>query len=70
MNQDWYEVWVDDSLTPPYVLIVLPKDEVTTVVFDPKVNKIAHESVGYENAKMWLLEDEYRRVEGRMQPDD
>jgi hypothetical protein len=70
MNQPWYEVWVDEGLTPPYVLLVLPDVANKVVVFDPKENRIAHEASGYEDAKLWLQEDEYRRVEGRMTPDE
>jgi hypothetical protein len=70
MNQPWYEVWVDEGLTSPYVLLVLPDTGNKVVVFDPKENRIAYQASRYEDAKLWLQEDEYRRVEGRMTPDE
>src|SRR5256885_1144499 len=61
----WYEVWVDEGLEVPYVLIVQPVgDEIR--VTDPKANgKVAYSAKTYEQVKMWLLEDEYVRVTGR-----
>jgi hypothetical protein len=38
----------------------------TVSVFDPKEDKIVCESDSYEAARLWLLEDEYTRVNGRM----
>jgi hypothetical protein len=69
MSRAWYEVWADDGLAPPYVLLVVPRDNGTVAVFDPKENKVVYEAPGYEDVKLWLLEDEYRLVEGRMIPD-
>ena len=69
MNHSWYEVWVDEGLTPPYVLLVVSKVEGTIIVFDPKTSKVAYEAGSYEDVKLWLLEDEFRRVDGRMQLD-
>ena len=63
---DWYEVWADNGLMPPYVLIVFGDTDGKVTVFDPKENVVAHESSSYETAKLWLLEDEYSRVDGRM----
>jgi hypothetical protein len=70
MTQSWYEVWADEGLTPPYVLLVLAQGGRSFVIFDPKDNKIIHEAPAYENVKLWLLEDEYRRVDGRMVADE
>ena len=68
MSADWYEVWGDDGLPVPYLLLVLPDeaDKRCVVIVDPKENKVVHKAAEYETAKLWLLEDEYRRVEGRM----
>ena len=44
MNHSWYEVWVDEGLTPPDVLLVLPQGEGTVVVFDPRKNEVGHEA--------------------------
>jgi hypothetical protein len=36
-------------------------------VYDPNQNyELAFSSDSYEEAKLWLLEDEYERVEGRL----
>jgi hypothetical protein len=69
MNRDWYEVWVDESTDVPYVLFMLPDAARAggVVIIDPKVgDKVVYAAGTYEEAKLWLLEDEYTRVEGRM----
>jgi len=70
MTTPWYEVWVDDGLPVPYPLIVLPNESGRpgAVVVDPKDSKIVYRADDYESAKMWLLEDEYKLVDGRMEP--
>ena len=65
-TQDWYEVWADEGFEPPYILVVLGYADGTVSVFDPKEDKIVCESDSYEAARLWLLEDEYTRVNGRM----
>ncbi len=69
MSRPWYEVWVDEGLSPPYILLVLPEGD-RVDVFDPKKDKVVHVAAAYEDAKLWLLEDEYTRVEGRMLPEE
>ena len=69
MAHSWFEVWADDGLSPPYVLLVFPSGDGRIVVFDPKESKAIHTAADYESAKLWLLEDEYTRVEGRMVAD-
>ena len=69
MIGNWYEVWVDDSSGNPYLLIVSHAPESTShfVVIDPKEGyRIIHRSNDYEEIKLWLLEDEYSMVDGRM----
>lgn len=72
MSQHWYEVWADESLAIPYILLVVP-DERTgggVIILDPKEgSKVVCAEPTYEQAKDWLLEDEYTRVEGRMERD-
>ena len=68
-NLQWYEVWVDDSIDPPYVLLVLPScEKVSTFeVRDPKENyAIVFQANSYQTVKLWLLEDEYTLASGRM----
>ncbi len=73
MSKDWYEVWADGSLATPYVLLVMPdpKGDGGVVVRDPKEGlKVVYAGMSYANAKDWLLEDEYTRVEGRVERDE
>ena len=68
MSNGWYEIWADGGSPTPYVLIVAEMDdEQGVVVIDPQnAKRIVHRAADYESAKLWLLEDEYERVEGRM----
>ena len=69
MTYDWYEIWVDESPTVPYVLFLIsnPNGAGGIAVIDPKENdKVVHKSPDYESAKMWLLEDEYIQIVGRV----
>lgn len=66
MSDNWYEVWADEGLPLPYVLLVLPVADGRTMVFDPKEDKMVHQAASYDEARLWLLEDEYTRVNGRM----
>jgi len=62
MKTNWYEIWVDEGLDVPYVLILLSA-EAGYQIFDPaERNKIVFASANYDDAKFWLLEDEYVRV--------
>lgn len=70
----WFEVWfTDGSDTAPTYLLVVVSDEQQkgiVVVLDPiKKNEKVYEGT-YEDTKLWLLEDEYELVAGRMFPDD
>jgi hypothetical protein len=67
-KMNWYEVWADDGLGIPYLLLV-QFDANTNLysVVDPSAgNKIVFESNEYETVRDWLLEDEYQSVNGRM----
>lgn len=73
MSQHWYEVWADESLATPYILLVVSDERIAggVIVLDPREGlKVVHTAPSYEIAKDWLLEDEYTRVEGRMERDD
>ncbi len=55
------------GLPQPYLLLVLPSSTDAVVIRDPQDGgRIVHEAADYASAKLWLLEDEYARVEGRM----
>lgn len=70
MSDKWYEVWADEGLPHPYLLLVLPGADGGAVVFDPKQNEVVHQAPSYDEARLWLLEDEYTRVDGRMARDE
>ena len=70
MKEPWFEVWIDDSITPPYVLLVGQDNNQpnSVMVYDPKKNyAVIHQGQSYEETRLWLLEDEYTRVEGRVE---
>lgn len=62
----WYEVWADEGIFPPYVLLVCGRGGATFEVYDPIEKRTAYQASTYEDAKNWLLEDEYTQVQGRM----
>jgi hypothetical protein len=64
---DWIflEVWLDPGL--PYVLLLLSNQAGYWYVYDPAEQyKVIFASPDYEEAKLWLLEDEYELVRGRL----
>jgi hypothetical protein len=70
MIYDWYEIWVDESTEIPYVLFLRPNQDnpKEILIIDPKENNKAIKKMpNYESAKLWLQEDEYTLVEGRME---
>ncbi|GAP97381.1 hypothetical protein [Leptolyngbya sp. NIES-2104] len=66
-NWDFTELWVDPTASPPYVLILLCDEKENCSIYDPAQNyQVVHTSSSYQDAKLWLLEDEYERVEGQL----
>ena len=66
-NWQFTEIWVDPTSVPPYVLMLLGDDKNNFCIFDPTEDyKIVFACYSYEEARFWLLEDEYERVEGRL----
>lgn len=73
MIQNWYEIWVDESLEIPYILLVCPSKTNSSEIsiIDPKENnKVIENMPNYEMATQWLCEDEYTLVDGRMKIDN
>lgn len=71
----WFEVWFDpgSDILPAYLLIVTPDpaNPGGVLVCDPsKNNRVVYEGANYERTCIWLSEDEYELVEGRMFVDD
>ncbi|MGA9380989.1 MAG: hypothetical protein WBV73_19665 [Phormidium sp.] len=66
-NWEFSEVWIDAMLSPPYLLLLLGDSEGNCRIYDPAQGyKIVFSSNNYEEAKLWLLEDEYEPIEGRL----
>jgi hypothetical protein len=66
-NWEFTEVWIDPMLSPPYILLLLCDSEDNCQVYDPAQGyKIVFSSHDYNAAKLWLLEDEYEPIEGRL----
>ena len=66
-NWDFLEFWTDPTAWPPYALVLLGKQAGECQIVDPSAGyKIVFSGTSYDKAKMWLLEDEYERVEGRL----
>jgi len=68
MNEHaWYEIWADDTASPPYVLILLAdKAGQSFDIYDPSEKAVRHTTTSYQDAMFWLTEDEYTKVDGRM----
>jgi hypothetical protein len=66
-NWEFTELWMDTTASPPYVLILLGDSSGKTCIYDPALSyQIVFQSDTYQEAKLWLLEDEYSLVEGRL----
>ena len=64
----WFEVWVDDGIDPPYLLLLRPHptEPERVLIHDPKeCYSVVYHARNYHIAKMWLLEEEYTLVAGR-----
>jgi hypothetical protein len=61
------ELWIDPTATPPYVLMLLGNKDDCWCIIDPaKEYQIIFAATSYKEAKLWLLEDEYESVNGRL----
>ncbi len=70
-NWQFAELWIDPTAIPPYVLILLGDSDGNCCIYDPTESyKIVFASSTYEEAKLWLLEDEYERIEGRLRVEE
>jgi hypothetical protein len=65
---DFAEFWLDPTASPLYALLLLAKESGPCRVLDPaKGYRQVFSGASYREAKLWLLEDEYERVQGRLQ---
>jgi hypothetical protein len=66
-NWSFTELWIDPTASPPYVLILLADEVGNCAVYDPSQSyQVIFSSTDYQEARLWLLEDEYERVEGQL----
>lgn len=70
-NWQFTEVWIDPMLTPPYLLLLLGDGTGKCQIYDPaKDYAVIFSCEDYETAKLWLLEDEYEPIQGRLLSDE
>jgi len=64
---EWFEVWFDDGLRPPYFLILFKKKNLELYIIADLMTKyhIEAEFNSYDEAVSFLREDEYSQVKGR-----
>jgi len=68
---EFAEIWVDTLISPPYILMLVKEQSGKFSIHNPAQNyKIIFASDNYEAAKMWLLEDEYERLNSRILQQD
>jgi hypothetical protein len=68
-QNDWnfLEVWIDPMQSPPYLLMLLGDESGFCKILDPAEQyKLVKEYDSYDQAQLWLLEDEYEPLEGRL----
>jgi hypothetical protein len=64
---NFVEVWIDPMLSPPYILLLLGDSAGSCRVYESAENyQVVFSSATYDEAQIWLLEDEYEPVEGRL----
>jgi hypothetical protein len=64
---NFLEIWVDPMQSPPYLLMVLGDEAGRCNILDPADRyKLVKNYDTYDQAQLWLLEDEYEPLEGRL----
>jgi hypothetical protein len=67
---EFAEIWADTLISPPYILMLVKENSGRFCIHNPAQNyKVIFTSENYEAAKMWLLEDEYERLNSRILQD-
>ncbi len=70
-NWSFLEAWIDPMQSPPYILLLMGDQAGTCSIFDPSEGyKLIKDCGNYEEAQLWLLEDEYEPIEGRLTGDE
>ncbi|HBE20551.1 MAG TPA: hypothetical protein DEG17_13170 [Cyanobacteria bacterium UBA11149] len=63
---NWIEVWIDTYAS--YVLVLRGYEDGSIELYDPQKGRGSESSFdSYEEAYLWLREDEYDLAEGRME---
>lgn len=73
VDNEWcfLEAWIDPLQSPPYVLLLLSDKAGSCRVLDPKAGyTLVKCCENYNEAQLWLLEDEYEPLEGRLTSDN
>lgn len=66
-NWQFTEVWIDSTLSPPYILLLLCDGMENCQIYDPAhAYAIVFSCNNYEEAKWWLIEDGYHQIQGRL----
>ncbi|WP_373536484.1 hypothetical protein [Microcoleus sp.] len=64
---EFAEIWADTLISPPDILMFVKEVSRKFCIHDSAQNyKVIFSSDNYEAAKMWLLEDEYERLNSRI----
>jgi hypothetical protein len=69
VKDEWnfLEVWIDPMQSPPYLLMLMGDRKGMCRVCDPVENyKVVLTSPSYEEAQLWLLEDGFEPINGRL----
>jgi hypothetical protein len=68
-TETWYEVWADEGHSIPCLLLLRPIEGGYEVLDPGQGNRPLFKSEKYEDARLWLLEDEFVII-GRKELDD
>ena len=69
MSATWYEVWANEGLDVPYILILRPTERGFEIIDPVESNRRVFSSEKYDDARFWLGEDEFVFV-GRKELDE
>jgi hypothetical protein len=65
----WYEVWADEGHAVPCLRLLRPTEGGYEILDPGQGNRQLFRSEKYEDARFWLLEDEFVRI-GRKELDE
>jgi len=65
----WYEVWAGYAFVPPALVFLWEDLQGNIEVYSPSEKRVWFYGSSYEDARIWLSEDEYHLV-GRIDDED